>query len=69
MCGGGGEGGRQGELAGVEGTGGSEIEGVSLQVGLPIYRRYNVAYMPVNWPGTEPPPPIQTQLNRGERTN
>ena len=33
------------------------------------YNRYNLPYIPVNAPGTEPPPPIQTQLNSGEPTN
>jgi hypothetical protein len=33
------------------------------------YKLYNLPYIPVNAPGTEPPPPIQTQLNSGEPTN
>ena len=33
------------------------------------YNRYNLPYIPVNAPGTEPPPPIQTKLNSGEPTN
>jgi hypothetical protein len=30
------------------------------------YNRYNLPYIPVNAPGTEPPPPIQTKLNSGD---
>ncbi|QSV66792.1 MAG: DUF4157 domain-containing protein [Aphanizomenon flos-aquae DEX188] len=30
------------------------------------YNRYNLPYIPVNAPGTEPPPPIQTKLTIGQ---